>query len=103
MRAQVLDTSIDAYHGIGNAYKATVCDSIYSIVAESKSALSLREIKSRYNELFDADIDVSTVSGRVNDLVKAGRLHRVADKRKCNITGVNIYPVSIVPVQLGLV
>lgn len=103
MRTQVLDTSIDAYHSIGNAYKATVCDSIYSIVAESQAALSLREIQSRYNDLFDANIDVSTVSGRVNELVTANRLERTTPVRKCNFSGKTVHPVSIVPVQLGLV
>jgi len=103
MRTQVRTTSIDAYHGIGNAYKATVCDSIYSIVAESKSALSLREIKSRYNDLFDANIDVSTVSGRVNELVAANRLERTAPVRKCNFSGKTIHPVSVVPFQMRLV
>lgn len=103
MRTQVRDTSIDAYHGIGSAYKATVCDSIYSIVAESKSALSLREIQSRYNDLFDANIDVSTVSARVNELITAGRLERTAPMRKCNFSGKTVHPVSVVPVQLRLV
>ncbi len=103
MRTQVLDTSIDAYHGIGNAYKATVCDSIYSIVAHAQEPLSLREIKYFYENLIGDNIDVSTVSGRVNELVAANRLERSAPVRKCNFSGKTVHPVSIVPVQLRLV
>lgn len=103
MRTQVRDTSIDCFYSMRSAYKATVCDSIYSIVAESKAALSLREIQARYNEEFDAHIDVSTVSARVNELVTASRLQRTAKVRKCTFSGKTIHPVSIVPVQLELV
>ncbi len=103
MRAQVLDTSIDAYHGIGNAYKATGCESIYSIVAHTPAPLSLREIQFIYRKLEGVDIDVSTVSARVNELITAGRLERTAPVRKCKFSGKTIHPVSIVPVQLRLV
>lgn len=103
MRTQVRDTSIDAYHSISNTYKATVCDSIYKIVAESKVALSLREIQSRYNDLYTANIDVSTVSGRVNELIVANRLERTAAVRKCSFSGKSVHPVSVVPVQMRLV
>lgn len=103
LRTQVRDTSIEAYHNISNTYKATVCDSIYSIVAESNSALSLREIQSRYNSTHQASIDVSTVSGRVNELIAAGRLERTAPVRKCTFSGKSVHPVSIVPVQMVLI
>ena len=103
LRTQMRDTSIEAYHNISNTYKATVCDSIYSIVAESNSALSLREIQSRYNDTHKTFIDVSTVSGRVNELITAGRLERTEPVRKCTFSGKSVHPVSIVPVQLRLV
>lgn len=102
MRTQVLDTSIDCYHSMGNMYKATVCNFIYSIVAHAQEALSLREIQAKYNSLLSANIDVSTVSARVNELVTAGRLERSAPVRKCNFSGKTIHPVSIVPVQMRL-
>ena len=103
MRTNVLDTSIDCYHSMGNMYKATICNIICSIVATANESLSLREIQAKYNGFFNANIDVSTVSARVNELVTAGRLERTAPVRKCNFSGKTIHPVSVVPVQLRLV
>lgn len=102
MRTQVLDTSIDAYHSLGNVYKENVCESIYAIVLLAHESLSLREIQAKYNSLLSANIDVSTVSARVNELVTAGRLERTAPVRKCKFSGKTIHPVSIVPVQMRL-
>jgi hypothetical protein len=56
--------------------------------------MSLKEIKRRYQVRF-GDIELSTVSARVNALVAAKRLERLETTRKCSISGISIHPVRV--------
>lgn len=96
MRTNVADTSIDAYRSIPVRKLATQADRICDIVKLHfftwGANLSLREIKGLY-ELSGRQIDVSTVSARVNALVAAKRLKRLDETRKCNVTGIRVHPL----------
>ena len=62
--------------------------------------MSLREIKRAYMQRFECDIDVSTVSGRVNELVAAKRLLRLPGARRlCSLSGASVLPVTVPVVQ----
>ena len=62
--------------------------------------LSLREIKKLYVTRFGRDIDVSTVSGRVNGLVAAKRLLRLPESRRlCTQSGASVLPVTVPATQ----
>ena len=97
MRTNVSDTSIAAYHGLPVKTLKTQSDRICEIVTKYHGWLggniSLKEIQSIYNR-YHKDIDLSTVSARVNGLVAAKRLERLEETRKCSITGVNIHPLK---------
>ena len=54
--------------------------------------MSLKEIQSIYNRYYK-DIDLSTVSARVNGLVAAKRLERLEETRKCSISRISIHPL----------
>lgn len=99
MKTQVLDTSIAAYRAMPVKQLATQAERIEEIVeqwcfAPRKDGLSLREIKAMYGLAY-SDIDLSTVSARVNALVAAKRLERLTTTRKCSVTGVHIHPVRV--------
>lgn len=62
--------------------------------------LSLREIKQAYVRQFDKDIDISTVSARVNELVKAKSLLRLSESRRlCTQSGASVLPVTVPTTQ----
>lgn len=46
---------------------------------------------------------MSTVAGRVNDLVAASRLVRATKPRACSITGNTVMPVYMAQSQLNIV
>jgi hypothetical protein len=103
MQTAMIDTSIAAYHSIPAAKLHSQHEAIYAIVARSSLPMSLREIKAEYDRLLDANIDVGTVSARVNKLIEQGHLERRAKTRKCVHSGVNIHPVGLPLKQLELV
>ena len=107
MRTNVQDTSIDAYRSMPVRKRATQADQIHSIVETFCSSwgkdLSLNEIKRLWRRLYKKDIELSTVSARVNELVAAGRLERLDTIRKCTvIKDSSIHPVRIPEGQRGL-
>ena len=65
--------------------------------------MSLREIKQAYVKRFERDIDVSTVSGRVNGLVAANQLLRLPESRRlCALSGASVLPVTVPVTQVRL-
>lgn len=98
MKTSVRESSIAAYRGIPVKQLATQADRIFDIVHAYCNSwggdLSLNEIKKLHQRLH-GDIELSTISARVNALVAAGRLKRLEKSRKCEVTGRGIYPVRL--------
>jgi hypothetical protein len=101
-RTNVADTSIAAYRSMPVKQLATQADRICNLVKNycgmGGDNLSLKEIKDMYNKAFcltRPDIELSTISARVNALVAAKRLERLETTRKCSISGVSIHPVRV--------
>lgn len=88
MRTQVRDTSIKTYQSITDS--GQVGAQAYFILSRMNASrdYSLQEI-SRMTGL-----PINAVSGRCNDLKKAGLLVE-ATKRPCSITGRTVHPVAL--------
>jgi len=96
MKTQVSDTSIAAYRALPVKQLATQADRIHEIADDLHGfTLSLKEIQRIYRARH-GDIELSTISARVNALVAAKRLERLETTRKCTISGVSIHPVRAV-------
>lgn len=65
--------------------------------------LTGREIQYHYERAHGKRIEMSTVAGRVNDLVAASRLVRATKPRACSITGNKVMPVYMAQSQLMIV
>jgi hypothetical protein len=106
MKTAVQDTSIAAFHQLPGLGLKTQQDRIFDIVADyckrPGKDLSLNEIK-RLHRAIHGDIELSTISARVNALVSAGRLERREDIRKYAITGAGIHAVRLPVRQLELI
>jgi hypothetical protein len=104
--SNVATTSRQALARLSQPGKNTQGDDVFEVISKACAAgrkdLSLREIKHLYQDAFSVDIDVSTVSARVNVLVKAKRLVRDPVPRPCTLSGVLIGPVSLAPTQPDL-
>lgn len=118
MKTSVQDTSINSYYSMPNEKKQGQADRIEAVVkflctGTPGADCSLREIKrtydARYKGTYDArgkmitEIDVSTVSARVNELIAAVRLFRPENySRKCSISGETVHPVKLPSAQFTL-
>lgn len=104
MTSPVTATSRDALHdAISNGRAAVVTDAIYRVVQkahrEGIKDMSMQEIKAALRA-DGLDVDCSSISGRVKELIKSKRMVRKWDqKRACSITGASIGPLSIPPIQ----
>ena len=99
-------TSAQSLRAIGlHGFKSSA-DKVFDIclAAQRNGAadLSLSEIRSRYELQHSHRFDLSSVSGRVSNLVSAGRLERLSIARPCSVTGRNILPVRVPMVQTRL-
>lgn len=105
MRTNVADTSIDAYKRIAVRTLKTQCDRIHEVIVLAMHAghadMSLQEIKAAYKAEYGSNIDLSSVSGRVNSMVGT-RLERLESTRPCSVTGRHVHPVRIPPMQKRL-
>lgn len=100
----VQPTSREALAGMGLPGKKVQADDVLLVVTLACKAgvrdMSLREIKQAYVRRFERDIDVSTVSGRVNELVAAKRLLRLPESRRlCTQSGASVLPVTVPTTQ----
>lgn len=97
MPQRATDTSAQALDAMGlrrmTGQRREVFDIVVGAQRNGARDLSLREIQQRYETRHGKRIDVSTVSARVHNLVTAGWLHRRADVRACDITGMAVHPV----------
>lgn len=96
MRTNVAASSIDAYHStrrrtIGQAQ----CDRIVEYVERAGTA-TIAEIAQALH------IEKSSVSGRRNELIAAGRLVLLDEERKCKVTNRTVQAVKLPPVQKAL-
>ncbi|CAJ0701701.1 hypothetical protein LMG19089_02904 [Ralstonia edaphis] len=96
MRTDVQATSIDAYHSrsrrtIGQAQ----CDRIVEYVERAGTA-TIAEIAQALH------IEKSSVSGRRNELIAAGRLVLLDEERKCKVTNRTVQAVKLPQKQGGL-
>ena len=85
-------TSRIAYKNIIEEGKADSQQSYIIRLLKHEAPLSRREISKATN------IEIGSVSGRVNELKKEGRL-KEDPKRKCNITGRLVTPVRTLTMQ----
>ena len=103
----VAQTSYAALEGLSRqAVSARAAEVLLVVTLACKAGhkdMSLREIKQAYIRQFDKDIDVSTVSARVNELVKAQSLVRLAGSRRpCTLSKASVLPVTVPVVQARL-
>lgn len=95
----IAETSRESLAGLSLPGQKTQADDVFLVVQLACRAgvkdLSLREIKQAYMRRFERDIDVSTVSARVNNLVTAQRLMRSTQSRPCSLSGKSVLPVSV--------
>lgn len=105
MKTAVLGTSIDAYRSMSprklGAQQARILEVIEEALEAGHADMSLQEIKAAYRAKFRTNIELSTVSGRVNELV-GYRLQRLQTTRPCSVTGKSIHPVRIPQVLQGV-
>jgi hypothetical protein len=96
MKTAMQETSIAAYRNIPVKTLKTQSDRICEIVTNYCNLwggnLSLKEIQNIYGRNYH-DIELSTVSARVNGLVAAKRLERLESTRKCSISRIHIHPL----------
>lgn len=95
MRTAVTETSIDAYRSPDMRSTAKLqCDRIVEFVERTGTA-TIAEIAQALH------IEKSSVSGRRNELIAAGRLV-LADERKCSVTGRYVQCVKVPTLQRDL-
>ncbi|SHL41842.1 hypothetical protein SAMN05216428_102342 [Nitrosospira sp. Nsp11] len=102
MKTAVQDSSIAAYRALPVKQLATQADRICNIVETRGGDWSLSEIQAVYISIHGGNIQVGTVSARVNELIAAKRLERLETIRSCKVNeDRGIHPVRI-PVQESL-
>jgi hypothetical protein len=101
MRTAMQATSIDAYQQMPAVALKRQSDRIFEVVNACATDLSLREIAAAYEKRFGLQIDISTVSARVNALVTALRIERLESSRACTVSGKTVHPVRVPPKGQG--
>lgn len=90
--------SRQALASISLPHRKTKSDLIDDVVADAMRAgcqdVSMREVQARLMAAHGLRLDLSTISGRVNELVAAGRLIRSTTTRPCTVTGQGIHALS---------
>jgi hypothetical protein len=97
-------TSRQAVAEISGTVRKTLGDLIESVVASAMRSgardLSMKEIQAELRRVHGRDVEVATISARVNELVTAKRLVRDAHgHRPCRITGKTVAPLTVPLVQ----
>lgn len=104
---RIAASSRDALAALSITARKTMGDRIHDVVAQACRAgekdVSMREIQLRLNQSTGVYMDMSSISARVNALVCANRLVRDKEHtRPCSVTGKQIEPLSVPPVQARL-
>lgn len=96
MKTQVRGSSIAAYRALPVKQLETQADRICGIVEARGGDWSLSEIQKVYISLYGGNIQVGTVSARVNELIAAKRLERLDAIRRCKVNkDSGIHPVRV--------
>lgn len=94
----IAPASRQALASISLPARKTKADLIDEVVADAMRAgcpnVSMREVQARLLASHGLRLDLSTISGRVNELVAAGRLLRSKTTRPCTVTGQGIHALS---------
>lgn len=98
----VAETSREALSKISGTRAALITDAIFRAVEEAERAgtdgASMREIKEALAKR-NMDVDMSTISGRVAELIKVKRLKRKTEKRMCSVSHQCIGPLVVTPLS----
>ena len=101
------ETSAMALQGLGLKRRETLGHKVYAVVAqavaEGSANLSAREVQALFEQHHHIRLEMSTLSGVINNLVQAERLQRILEPRACTVTGRQIQPIKPVPKQGRLV
>lgn len=96
----VTSTSRESLGQISLPVRKSLSDQIESVVASACRAgardMSMKEAQAALLRVYGRTVELSSISGRVNELVAAKRL--VRDKlntRPCTVTGQAIHPLSV--------
>lgn len=94
----IAPASRQALASISLPARKTKADLIDDVVADAMRDgcpnVSMREVQARLLASHGLRLDLSTISGRVNELVAAGRLLRSKTTRPCTVTGQGIHALS---------
>lgn len=98
------DTSREALTGMSLPHRKLLLDEVATAIEQLMRAgqkdVSMREIQRHLEVHMGRRIDVSSISGRVNELEAANRVHRDRERtRPCSITGKGVHPLTIQPAQ----
>lgn len=84
-------TSRNAYNNEVQGFK----NNLYNKILDCLSELDKTEKGMTRGEIaFYAKMEKSTVSARVNEMIKNGMLIELPDKRKCNLSNITSYVVT---------
>lgn len=102
--AGVAETSREAVAKISQPGRKSVSDLIEAVVVAAMRAgaadLSMKEIQADLRRVYGREVEVASISGRVNELVAAKRLVRLENNRRpCRVTGHTIAPLAAPMVQ----
>ena len=99
-------TSAQALRQISNSKRKTLCDMIVDVVtqAQRKGAkdMSMREVQAALNEAYGRWVDLSTISGRVTELMAGNRVQRTTKPRPCTISKALVQALSVPMQQASL-
>lgn len=101
------DSSRDAIASISLGKRKTLADEIELVIAlackTGTKDLSMKEVQQLLERKLERRVEVSTISGRVNELVAAKRVVRdMLHMRPCSVTHKDIHPLSVAPGQTRL-
>lgn len=101
----VANTSRESLAHVPLRERQNLSDQIHDVVAAAlrngAKDVSMREVQDVLWRVHGKRVDMSSISGRVNDLVAAKRLVRDTEHaRPCQISGREIHPLSV-PAQQG--
>lgn len=101
---QATDTSRQALSSMSLHRRKLLLDEVAISIAQLQRAghkdVSMREIQRHMEVHMGRRVDVSSISGRVNELEAAKRVHRDrAYTRPCSITGKGVHPLTVTAEQ----
>lgn len=97
MKQEVRESSLETYHGLGYRNLGEIQKQVINAIIELGGGwVSRRQIARA------ASLECSTVAGRVNELITAGRLVESEYRWRCPVTGRRVYKVKLPHKAAGL-